>query len=72
MKSYAYLNDKISKKANHITDNEEHFKFDNTRHNGIWYSAVTVVIEDETSPTPAYYVEGLDFIEIKEIVKKAE
>ncbi len=72
LKSYAYLNDKISKKANKDKDknNKKPFIVDNNRHNGVWYSAVTVMIEDENAETPTYYTEGLDFIEIREILNQ--
>lgn len=72
LKSYAYLNDKIQKKAEKNIFNKEtkkQFKFDNTRHSGIWYSTVTVAIEDETAEIPTYYTENLDFIEIRELIK---
>lgn len=76
LKSYAYLNDKIAKKAcpdeYESNDGKTPFKFDNTAHNGVWYSVVTVAIEDTSASTPTYYTEGLDFIEIKEILKNQE
>ena len=73
LKSYAYLNDKIDKKAcpdeYESKDGKKPFKFDNTAHNGVWYSVVTVAIEDTSASTPTYYTEALDFIEIREILK---
>lgn len=52
---------------------EKHlFKFDNIAHNGVWYSVVTVAIEDTSASIPTYYVEGLDFIEIREIIKNTQ
>jgi len=71
LKSYAYLNDKITKKSRKSSENDESFKFDNNRHNGIWYSAITIAIEDPSANVPTYYTECLDFIEIKEIIKHA-
>lgn len=77
LKSYAYLNNKFEKKSNPENVNndkseKEYFKVDNTRHSGVWYSAVTVIIEDKDANIPTYYVEGLDFIEIKEIIKNGK
>ena len=77
LKSYAYLNNKFEKKSNpENTDEKEAekpvFKVDNTRHNGVWYSAITVIIEDKDAGVPTYYEEGLDFIEIREIIKHDE
>lgn len=75
IKSYAYLNDKFEKKAQKkeklelSPDELKSFKFDNSRHSGIWYSTVTVAIEDKTASIPTYYVENLDFIEIQKIIK---
>jgi hypothetical protein len=66
IKSYAYLNDKIVKKAHPSEEaNELPFKFDNNRHNGVWYATITVAIEDESKNVPTYYTENVDFIEIQ-------
>lgn len=71
IKSYAYLNDKIAKKSQKtgiLNENlDQTFKFDNIRHNGIWYAVITVAIEDKTDKFPTYYTENLDFIEIQKI-----
>lgn len=73
IKSYAYLNDKIAKKSQKMgvldEDLDQSFKFDNVRHNGVWYATITVAIEDKTKDVPTYYTENLDFIEIQKIVK---
>lgn len=71
LKSYAYLNNKINKKSQIDSQNNNEkktFKLDNSRHNGVWYATVTVAIEDEKSKVPQYYIENLDFIEIKKII----
>ena len=71
LKSYAYLNNKIDKKSqidSQNNDEKKTFKLDNSRHNGVWYATVTVAIEDEKSKVPQYYIENLDFIEIKKII----
>ncbi len=73
IKSYAYLNDKIAKKSQKMgvldEDLDQSFKFDNVRHNGVWYATITVAIEDKTKAIPTYYTENLDFIEIRKIIK---
>ena len=72
IKSYAYLNDKITKKSQKMgvldEDLDQSFKFDNVRHNGVWYATITVAIEDKTKDVPTYYTENLDFIEIQKIL----
>lgn len=72
IKSYAYLNDKIAKKSQKMgvldEDLNQIFKFDNVRHNGVWYATITVAIEDKTKAIPTYYTENLDFIEIQRIL----
>ena len=69
IKSYAYLNDKILKKSLSSENAKDiPFKFDGTRHNGIWYATITVAIEDKTKNVPTYYTENLDFIEIQKIL----
>ena len=71
IKSYAYLNDKIAKKTLPSVEAKElPFKFDNNRHNGVWYATVTVAIEDKSKSIPTYYTENLDFIEIKKLLKE--
>ena len=71
IKSYAYLNDKIVKKS---LPQEEAiqlpFKVDNTRHNGVWYATLTVIIEDKSKGVPKYYTENLDFIEVRKLLKE--
>ena len=73
IKSYAYLNDKITKKSQKMEildeDLDQSFKFDNIRHNGVWYATITVAIKDKTKVIPTYYTENLDFIEIQKIIK---
>lgn len=73
IKSYTYLNDKITKKSQKMgvikEDLDQSFKFDNIRHNGVWYATVTVAIEDKTKSIPTYYTENLDFVEIRKIIK---
>ena len=72
IKSYAYLNDKIAKKSQKMgvldKDLDQTFKFDNVRHNGIWYATITVAIEDKAKEVPTYYTENLDFIEIRKVL----
>lgn len=72
IKSYAYLNDKIAKKSQKMGGLDEDlvqpFKFDNVRHNGVWYATITVAIEDKTKAIPTYYTENLDFIEIQKVL----
>ena len=71
IKSYAYLNDKIAKKTLPSEEAKDlSFKFDNNRHNGIWYATLTVIIEDTSKNIPTYYTENLDFIEIKKLLKE--
>lgn len=71
IKSYAYLNDKIAKKSLPSEEaNDLSFKFDNVRHNGVWYATITVAIEDKTKDVPTYYTENLDFIEIQKLLKE--
>lgn len=76
LKSYAYLNDKIAKKAKRkdelTTEELKSFKFDNTRHNGIWYAVVTIAIEDKSKNKPTYFTENIDFIEIQKIIKDSD
>ena len=76
IKSYAYLNNKIAKKSQKMGILDENldqpFKFDNIRHNGVWYATITVAIEDKTKAIPTYYTENLDFIEIQKIIKDDE
>lgn len=73
IKSYAYLNDKIAKKSQKMgildEESDQIFKFDNVRHNGVWYATITVAIEDKSKSVPTYYTENLDFIEIRKIIK---
>lgn len=72
IKSYAYLNAKIAKKSQKMRvledDLDQSFKFDNVRHNGIWYATITVAIEDKSKNVPTYYTENLDFIEIQRVL----
>lgn len=70
IKSYAYLNDKFLRKTmDKVNQETAPFKFNNNRQNGIWYSAITIAIEDKNTKYPTYHLEGIDFIEIKEIIK---
>lgn len=69
LKSYAYLNDKFEKKSKKPEEIDSTFKFDSTRHQGIWYSAVTIAIEDKDANVPTYYTESIDLIEIKKILQ---
>ena len=71
IKSYAYLNGKIAKKSLPTEEASElPFKFDNNRHNGVWYATLTVIIEDKSKSIPTYYTENLDFIEVQKLLKE--
>ena len=72
IKSVAYLNDKLIRKStgnSKILIDLMPFNYDNTRHKGIWYSALTVAIQDKNAIKPTYYLIGVDFIEVKKIIK---
>lgn len=69
LKSYAYLNDKMLRKANQtnqIVVEMMPFHNDNTKHDDVWYSCVTISVEDKIKST--YYIEAIDLIEIKEVL----
>lgn len=71
IKSYAYLNDKFFRKSN-IPDtlliDLMPFQNDNIRHKGIQYAVITIVIKDNKYDNE-YYIEHIDFNEIKEVVR---
>jgi hypothetical protein len=68
IKSYAYLNDKFIRKSNvpeTLLIDLLPFQNDNTKHRGISYATITLVIKDDKYNE--YYVENIDFNEIKEV-----
>ena len=74
IKSIAYLNDKIIRKSKSdktIIDLMP-FNYDNTRHKGTWYSVLTLAIQDKSVKTPTYYLEAVDFMEVKKIVSSTD
>lgn len=68
IKSYAYLNDKFIRKSN-VPDtliiDLLPYQNDNTKHRGIAYATITLAVKDDKYNE--YYIEYIDFNEIKEI-----
>lgn len=72
IKSYAYLNDKLQRKAdgNKMIIDLLPFANDDAKHKDVWYSTLTIAVKDkQVKEKDMYYLEGIDFIEIKEIVR---
>lgn len=71
LKSYAYLNDKFIRKSNipeTLLIDLLPFYNDNTKHKGICYATITIAVQDPNY-TKEYFVENIDFNEVKEIVR---
>jgi len=71
IRSYAYINDKIIRCATDISTiliDFMPFKYDNVRHKGIEYPAITIAAEVTEYEHKTYYIVDIDFNDIKAII----
>lgn len=72
--SYSYLNDRYIRQqslnqGDPLLIDLMPFKFDETRHQGMWYQSVIISTTDNRSKKPIYYLEGIDVTDIREVIK---